>query len=99
MPTNKFEDGSHLITVVLDKLIAWAYTVHGHVTGEVLRRGCGCGMRNIDRPANGMRISCFGLDCTAIRDPLKKQNVWFDAVMIDRKSTRLNSSHLGISYA
>src|SRR5262245_65046094 len=60
-----------------------------------------------DRAARAHRMRLIGPNCLGIMMPRVKLNASFAAHMprggnlalIDRKSTRLNSSHLGISYA
>src|ERR1035438_3558777 len=67
------------------------------------RRCSGCHARDTNKEGPRLR-GVYGRKAASLADfeysdALKKRAVRWDDASLDRKSTRLNSSHLGISYA
>src|ERR1039457_7432600 len=66
-----------------DEYVALAEQAHGHICAGQIL---------------GLRMALYGLKLLELDDPLGKHRKRL-GTFIDRKSTRLNSSHLVISYA
>jgi hypothetical protein len=80
MPAYKFKNWGQAITVSLDEVITRANAVHGDIGGKIprrRRRRC-----VVNGAPNGVRISRLALDCRPRGEPLKKQNLRFNGVVI-----------------
>ena len=98
--TRSFKTGEIVMVGIIEKILEENHS-HASQTGEneyVFHAGLISKVNHSCNPNCGIRINETGAhDFAAIREIIVNEEITFDYAMRDRKSTRLNSSHIPLS--